>query len=210
MNTPKRKSTRLFGYDYSQNGAYFITICTTSRTHILGTVAVGGGVPDAPCMEKPDNVGGGVLDAPHALHNTTYVKLSEHGIIVTDVLTEMLTFYKNIFLPCFVVMPNHIHCILIIEHNGDGASATLNGMLRMPKNGASGTPPPTKPTPANATIPAFLSTFKRFTNKRIGSNIWQRSYYEHIIRDEQDFMRHLEYIENNPAKWAEDEYYVEQ
>jgi len=172
-----RKNTRLSGYDYSQNGAYFITICTKERAEILGTV-----------------VGGGVLDAPYALHNTPYVKLMEHGRIAADVLTEMLTFYKNIFLPCFVVMPNHMHFMLVIE-NDDG--------------GASGTPPPTQPTPANATIPAFLSTFKRFTNSRIGANIWQRSFYEHIIRDEQDFLQHLQYIENNPAKWAEDEYYIE-
>lgn len=171
-----RKNTRLSGYDYSQNGAYFITICTKNRAQILSTV-----------------VGGGVLDAPHALHNIPYVELTEHGKIAADVFTEMLAFYKNVFSPCFVVMPNHMHFILVIENNDEGASRT---------------PPPTQHTSANATIPAFLSTFKRFTNKRIGSNIWQRSYYEHIIRDEQDFLLRMQYIENNPAKWVEDEYYV--
>ncbi len=64
------------------------------------------------------------------------------------------------------------------------------------------------PPPTNAVISSFVSTFKRFCNKRIGCNIWQCSYNDHITRDEEDFLHHLKYIDENPAKWSSDKYYI--
>lgn len=159
---PERKAGRLPHYDYSAAGAYFITVCTQNRQHTLGHV-----------------VGGGVLDAP-------YVRLSEYGTIAQQTLLEMASFYEDISVDEYVVMPNHVHFILMIHENG-GSSRT--------------------PTPTNARIPAFLSTWKRLTNRKANFPIWQRSYYDHVIRNEADYLRIRQYISDNPAHWAEDEYY---
>lgn len=156
----RRKPNRLKNYDYSSQGAYFITICTLDRKCILSQI-----------------VGGGVLDTPK-------IQLSEYGKIIENQITAMNSIYNNINVEDFVVMPNHIHMLLVVS-------------------GSSGTPPPT-----NSAVSSFISTFKRFCNKQIGCNIWQRSYYDHIIRDEEDYINHLRYIEDNPAKWSKDKYYM--
>lgn len=83
-------------------------------------------------------------------------------------------------------MPNHVHFIITVAAHG-GSSRT--------------------PTPTNAKLPAFVSTWKRFTNKKAGVSLWQRSYYDHVIRNDADCLRAWQYIDDNPAKWAEDEYY---
>jgi hypothetical protein len=70
--------------------------------------------------------------------------------------------------------------------------------------GASGNPRPTE-----AIIPKLISSLKRYTNKVSQMDLWQDSYHDHIIRDENDYLTHSKYIENNPARWAEDEYYIE-
>ena len=126
-------------------------------------------------------VGGGVLDAP-------YTRLSEYGIAAEKTLLEMSAFYKDVAIEKYVIMPNHVHFIISINACG-GPSRT--------------------PAPANARLPAFISTWKRFTNKKAGFPLWQRSYYDHIIRTEADYLRIWQYIDENPACWAEDEYYSE-
>ena len=65
------------------------------------------------------------------------------------------------------------------------------------------------PTPTNEMLPHIVSTFKRFCNKEIGNNIFQRGYIEHIIRDREDYEEHLRYIRDNPARWCYDELYLE-
>ncbi len=99
MQAPKRKRNRLENYDYSQSGAYFITICTHDKKCILGGV-----------------VGCGVLDAPQ-------FKLSKLGNIAESTLIQVCDFYENIYLAKYVIMPNHIHFILHIESAG-GTSRT--------------------------------------------------------------------------------------
>ena len=147
---------------YSSVGAYFVTVCTVKKQPFLGNV-----------------VGGGVLDAP-------YVRLSECGRIAEQVLLEMDSFYEDISVDKYVVMPNHVHFILTIRESR-GPSRT--------------------PAPANARLPAFISTWKRFTNRKAGTQMWQRGYYDHIIRNEADYRRIWQYADENPARWAEDEYY---
>ena len=159
-----RKILRLPTYDYSQNGVYFVTICTERRKCILGRV-----------------VGGGVLDAP-------LVQLSDYGILAQQTLLEMGTFYKDVSIDKYAIMPNHVHFIITLSACS-GSSRT--------------------PTPTNAKLPAFVSTLKRFTNKKAGFSLWQRSYYDHVIRNEADYLRAWQYIDDNPAHWAEDEYYSE-
>ena len=155
-----RKNIRLPGYDYSQPGGYFITFCTEGRAETLGEV-----------------VGGGVLDAP-------VVKLSEFGVAVKRCIQEVKARYEQLSVPCYVIMPNHVHLMVLV---GLGSSGT--------------------PTPTNQTIPALVSSIKRLTNRVAGKSLWQRGYYDHIVRNEDDYLQICSYIESNPARWAEDEYY---
>lgn len=177
---PKRKKGRLTGYDYSANGSYYITVCTRDKQHILG-----------------HSVGGGVLDAP-------YVRLSKCGAMVRDTLLEMDAFYDEITINHYVIMPNHVHFILSICGERRPSRTPAPTSESLPDHGSSRTP-----TPTNARLPAFLSAWKRLTNKKAGFPIWQRGYYDHVIRNEADYLRIWQYMDENPVRWTEDEYYIE-
>ncbi len=196
----QRKHPRLKGYDYSEAGYYFITTCTKERRNVLSTV-----------------VGRGILDAPMA-EVTEYGKLVEEAILFLSDKSEYICVDK------YVIMPNHIHMILRVGKNGASgkprpteAEGGASGKPRPTEEegGASGKPRPTeaesgasgKPRPTEALVPKFMSSLKRYTNRKAGCELWQRSYYDHIIRSEADYLRIWEYIETNPAKWREDEYY---
>ena len=101
----------------------------------------------------------------------------------------MNDYYDYLSVDAYVVMPNHIHLL-----------------IRIHDDGRSGTPAPTK---GNAVLARFVSTFKRFCNKEWGHNIWQRGYYDHIIRDQRDYDDIYHYVENNPIQWESDEFYVQ-
>ena len=103
----------------------------------------------------------------------------------------MNDFYDYISVEKYVIMPNHIHLLISLNF----------------ANGRSGPPVPTIINNANSEISKFVGTFKRFTNKEYGKNIWQRSFYDHIIRGEEDFKEIWEYIDGNPQKWREDRIY---
>ncbi len=123
-------------------------------------------------------VGDGVLDVP-------CVTLSEYGAIIDKHLNRIGNYYEHLTIDNYVVMPNHIHILISVY-----------------KCGTSRTPSPT-----NDIIPSFVSTLKRFVNREIGQNVFQRSYNDHIIRNERDYLEHYTYIENNPLKWELDELY---
>ena len=133
------------------------------------------------CILADIIVGGGVPDAPES-------RLSAYGKIVEETICELDRHSPYLSIDKYVIMPNHIHLLVSVTDSG-----------------ASGTPPP---TPANGRIPQLVSTLKRFTNRKCGISLWQRSYYDHIIRSERDYLEIWRYIENNPAKWAEDRYYI--
>ena len=124
-------------------------------------------------------VGDGVLDVPK-------IVLSEHGKVISKYLEQIGNHYDYLNIDKYVVMPNHIHILLSVSNCGTSRT----------------------PSPTNNTISAFVSTFKRFVNKEIGENIFQRSFHDHIIRNEQDYIEHYTYIGNNPAKWEFDELYI--
>ena len=113
--------------------------------------------------------------------------LTEYGKIADNQLKTMSSFYEDIAIDKYVIMPNHIHLLISINDSGTGSSGT--------------------PTPTNEKIAMFVSTFKRFCNKQIGGNIWQRSYYDHIIRDDRDYRTRWKYIDENPIRWINDKYY---
>ena len=161
MELPQRKPTRLRNYDYSSDGYYFVTICTKGKQKIL-------------C----DIVGGGAYDAPQ-IELSKYGDITEKYILSTNNIPELA-------VDKYVIMPNHVHLILVI------------------KNGTSRAPSPT-----NNIISHAVSTLKRFVNKEIGKNIFQRSFHDHIIRDQNDYRKIWEYIDDNAAKWQYDCFYSE-
>ena len=170
MDERSRKPLRLPKYDYSQNGAYFVTICTDRRKHLLGTVR---------CPHQ--HIASVGVDA-HIDPDDISVALSYAGRIVEKYIRSIPG------IDAYVIMPNHVHMVVCIS-NADGpmrASA------------------PTQP------LSSRIRSFKTLVTKEIGQAIWQRSYYDHVIRDEADYLRVRHYIDTNPAAWAEDEYYTPQ
>ena len=164
-----RKANRLAEYDYSQNGAYFITVCVKQRLCALAKI-----------------VGGGVLDAPQVI-------LSDYGKIVENRIQSMNETYSTIQTVKYVIMPNHIHLLVHITEEekicSEGTSRT--------------------PSPTNALIPRYVPTLKRMCNQDIGSNLWQRSYHDHVIRGEKDYQMIWQYIDTNPVRWKQDCFYRE-
>ena len=122
----------------------------------------------------------GVLDEPN-------IELLPYGQIAVKYINQLNDFYDHITVESYVIMPNHIHILLQI----------LEGPSRTPV-----------PTYQNSAVSSFVSTLKRFCNKEYGKNIWQPRSYDHIIRDQADFERHLQYIYENPFGWQKDELYT--
>jgi len=178
--TPHRKNMRLQGYDYSQNGAYFITICVDGKQKILGRV---------------------VGDAAHGVLD---MQLSDVGEMVKRYI-QNIPQHNGVILDNFVIMPNHIHLLIRIEGM---SKATKNaGVPRAAEN--DGTPRAASPTTAamTASIPRVINALKGLTSKKYGKSIWQRSYHDRIIRNEAEYLKIWRYIDENPQKWAEDRYY---
>lgn len=165
MECKKRKSARLKYYDYSQNGYYFITICTHKRQQIFGEIKNG------------------------------KTKLNDIGKIV-DFTWNDLKNHNDINLHEYIIMPDHIHGIIEICNRGHrGRFVTVTNAVK------------------HHGIPEIIRQFKTFSSKRINEflrrdglepspteNIWQRSYYDHIIRNEEDFLNAWKYINQNPIK----------
>jgi len=141
----KRKANRLKNYDYSQDGCYFITVCTQGRREWFGSIENG------------------------------VMELNENGRIVSA---------------CWDDLPNHIHGIVVIDNIGNGLK-----------------PFPTK----NHGLSEIIRALKTFSSRRINETIksgdkfhWQKTFYDHIIRDESSLNRIREYIVNNPGQWDTD------
>ncbi len=164
MDLPKRKQLRLPDYDYSSPGAYFVSICTQDRRCILSDISVGADAPGGPNL-----------------------RLTKIGEVVEKYISSMERI-PHVHVDKYVIMPNHIHMILVVEP-GDG--------------------PPRASAPTEATVPHAIGAWKRLVNRELGEQIFQRGYYEHVIRGEDDYRQVREYIDANPAKWAEDRYYTE-
>lgn len=196
---PNRHSIRLKGYDYSQPGAYFVTICTRDRAGLFGEVADG------------------------------EMRLNEWGEIVLWTWRDLPNHVPNVQLDAFVIMPNHVHGIIIITDPVNAPEAVGAGSEPAP---AQPQPAPTQPHPALAQpvpdqsiesisgviaakrygLPEIIRQFKTFSALRInkqrgtpGLPIWQRNYYEHIIRNEESLNRIRQYIADNPLRWALDQ-----
>jgi putative transposase len=176
-----RRSLRLQGYDYSQSGGYFVTLVTLGRKCIFGGIA-------------DDNV-----------------RLTKLGEIARKCWNQIPAHFPCASIEEFVVMPNHLHGILILHDDPEGT------MYRAPTPAADGTVmihrAPTieqfgKPTVGS--LPTILRSYKaavsRFASRELKlTNIWQRNYYEHILRDQADYERIAGYILANPTNWYNDD-----
>ncbi len=175
-----RKSIRLRGYDYSQAGMYFVTICTHDRTPLFGEIING------------------------------EMKMNESGVIATDEILVTAKIRHNVSFDEFIVMPNHMHGIITV-----GARCTRPECVRRectPQNGQGSEAGLVQCAP---TIGDVVRGYKSAVTKRINqlrnlpfAPVWQRNYYEHIIRDEAAYVKIAEYIQTNPQRWQEDIYYV--
>ena len=144
---PQRKTIRLPNYDYSREGAYFVTICTEGKAKLLCSYT-------RPAMEG---------DMP-------IFRLTPVGQTVNEMLRLIPGIDK------YVIMPNHVHLIVF----NDGSDGSLARKIQF---------------------------FKSNITRKLGRSIWQRSYYEYVIRSEQDYLVRWKYIDDNPIKWATDDYY---
>jgi len=166
-----RRSVRLQGYDYSQAGAYFITICARNRHCLFGAITEG------------------------------VMVLNDAGRAAADCWLQIPDHFLNIELDEWVVMPNHIHGIVIIV----GA----NHELIVRANNYS----PLHPTGTTRTIGSMVRGFKIgvtkwYRQRSVSSTIWQRNYWDHIIRNESELNRIQQYILDNPMKWEQDSLHI--
>ncbi len=162
----ERRPTRLPGYDYSQPGAYFVTICVKDRLCLFGSVVDGTMVPN------------------------------DAGRMVTTTWSEMPDHYGDVTLDQFVVMPNHVHGVILLNIHGGR--------------------PGGRPRGAAPTLTDLMDRFKTLTTRRyiegvrrdgwppFPGQLWQRSYYDHVVRGDESLIEIREYIATNPIKWQLD------
>jgi len=182
-----RRSIRLKDYDYSQAGAYYVTIVAWRRECLFGEVV------------------------------NKEMRLNKVGKIVEWEWLDLPKRLSYISLGAHMVMPNHFHGILFIHENvratrqGRSMSQTKEEPLQtMIPEGIDGSPLPRGPKPAS--LGAIIAQFKSRVTKRIWkipefkeTPIWQRNYYEHVIRNQTDLQNKTDYIEANPLLWEEDD-----
>jgi putative transposase len=204
QNKYRIASARAPWWDYGRAGAYFITICTAERRHYFGEILPGG-----------------------------IQQLSHVGVLADVLWYEIPHHARHVELGAFVVMPNHLHGILILNHDGNmdlgnadaDADVETRHALSLPP------PPPTDPTdpnhpdppkssipvhprfqnPGKNTISSIIGSYKSAVTKhagRLGFDFgWQTRFHDHIIRDDAEYQRINDYIESNPANWGKDKFY---
>ena len=157
MDLPKRKPTRLRGFDYSSENYYFITICTHNRQRLFGCVGDG-------------------LDRSE-------VGFSEFGRIADEELRKIPVRMSDARIDKYVIMPDHIHAILVLGCNGDSERS--------------------RPFPTLSTVVGLLKSgvSRRIHGIEPGIRVWQKSFYDKIIRDEQGYLEAWEYMDENPHKF---------
>jgi REP element-mobilizing transposase RayT len=216
-NIHHRRSIRLKGYDYSQAGLYFITICCQSGICRFGKIKNGEMI------------------------------LNDLGKIAYDEWLHLPERYPHVLLDVFQIMPNHVHGIIGLGGVVVGATLAVAQQTNIPNTvaqqtntpntvaqqnmvvqqntvvqiraGASPAPTPPPTTPTTLTIGNIIGAYKSLVtdkcleiyksrNEYMGK-LWQRNYYEHIIRNESAYQNIYNYIIHNPEKWQDDKFYLE-
>lgn len=145
---PTRKRIRIKNYDYSKENMYFITICTKDRIELLGKII-----------------------------NENRIELTKEGNISKQNINKIEEIYDNIIIDEYIIMPNHIHILLLITEKKD------------------------------VTISKIMKHYKSNISRQLKYSIWQKSFYEHIIRNEKEYFKIKEYIKNNIINWKKDKYF---
>ena len=168
MDKPRRKCLRLAEYDYAREGAYFVTVCAQGRQSVFGKIMDG------------------------------RMQMSRIGKIVDECWRVIPDHFAHIRLDEYMVMPDHIHGIIFVDHARRGTACRAPTTERFGK-------------PVAGSIPTIVRSFKSAVTKRIHEipgieyiAVWQRNYYEHIIRNDADLNRVRQYIEFNPQQWPFD------
>ena len=186
-NIHHRRSIRLKGYDYSSEGLYFITICCHNKVCLFGHVV-----------------------------NAAMV-LNEYGQVAFNEWMKTPEIRPNVEWGEFIVMPNHIHGIIRITHRGESNTPDFMGECNSPQPYSPQRYSPQRESPRlqgpSQTIGAIVRGYKSAVTKKlnelgVGRKVWQRDYYEHIIRNEQSYYNISNYIVNNPSKWWEDKFFM--
>jgi REP element-mobilizing transposase RayT len=167
-----RRSIRLQGYDYSQAGAYFVTMCAWERECLFGEITAEGNL-----------------------------QLNEYGQAVETVWESLPDRFQSIDIDAFVIMPNHVHAIIVIAESVDHPVGAIHELpLQRPLDRR------------KMLLPKMLGYFKMNAAKQInllrqtpGIPVWQRNYYERVIRDEAELNSTRQYIASNPTRWADDQ-----
>ena len=161
MEQKRRKVIRLPQFDYSSNGAYFITICTHERRNLFGQID-----SDSPAKQM----------------------LYEEFEMVLKRFPQMTS-------PNYVVMPNHFHALIVIDKMNEEASDTVAKMIQAFKS--------------KSTV-EYIRLVKAGKAAAFAGKVWQRSYYDHVVRNDRDYQEIWRYIDENPLKWKLDRFYAEE
>jgi putative transposase len=185
QNKYRIPSARLASWDYSHNGAYFITICTANREHYFGKIING------------------------------QQQLSPQGKIANEYWSQIPDHFQFVLLDAFVVMPNHIHGIIVINKPGNetnsfgvetGHALSLQSSTKNPEQYH-----PRFRNPGKNSISSIVGSFKsavtRYCNENNLSFGWQARFHDHIIRDNDEFNRIRNYIISNPMNWENDKFF---
>lgn len=145
---PQRKKIRLENYDYSKENMYFITICIKNRVELLGKIT-----------------------------GKEIIELTKEGNIAKENINKLEELYDNIIIDEYIIMPNHIHILLLITNRKE------------------------------VTISKIIKHYKANISRELTYSIWQKLFYDHIIRNEKEYLKIKEYIKNNIINWKKDEYF---
>lgn len=153
-----RKPNRIPGYNYSAPGYYFLTICTVGHVPLFGRIVA--------CQDGSQ---------------PARMLLNSVGRTVEQAILAIPDHYPGTAVDKYVVMPNHIHLILVISDSLEKAPS----------------------------VSRVVQQFKRAVSIHFGKSVWQEGFYDHVIRGDADYREIWTYIDNNPVKWARDKYYRE-
>ncbi len=185
-----RRSIRLKGYDYSQSGLYFITLCVVDRICVFGDVVDG------------------------------KMQLNDIGRLVEEEWLNTINIRKgDVRLHNYVVMPNHFHAIIEICEcmdecdssqilNTDNVGECEKGECEKDECEKGECDSPLRMKSPSKTVGAIVRGFKGAVSRQLGYSVWQRNYYEHIIRTGESYRQISDYIVNNPTKWQDDKFYI--
>ncbi|MCL2420997.1 MAG: hypothetical protein FWD03_03995 [Defluviitaleaceae bacterium] len=157
-----RKKIRLRGYDYSEAGFYFVTMCVKDKHEMMGSIV-----------------------GTTAFGRLAHTELTPLGVCVDE--TIQVANKEGVKIDKYVIMPNHVHMIIVLTTEGK-----------------------TTDDRGRSSLQQVVKNIKSYVTKWAGFSIWQPRFYDHIIRNEVDYQRIWQYIDENPARWVEDDYYIVQ